>query len=137
MTAIIKKTDEQRAQEDQLDALRTYFVLPSWQKGTSTPAWSSLCRKDRFGDVVSTRIDGATAAAMSDLQARFPGMKQAEAARLLMVIGADALAAVKHEAPAVVNEATALADGRDDAARLASMVCPLVANSIGVIARNV
>ena len=123
-------------QKKQLDALAPYFVLPSWQKGVDAPAWNSLFPKQRYGEVVSTRIDGATAAALSDLSARFD-MKQAEAARLLMVIGADALAAVKHEAPAVINEATRLADGKEDAARLASYVCPLVANSIGAIARNV
>ena len=131
------KTDGMRKQDERLEALSPYFVIPSWQKGLDAPAWNSLFKRDRYGDVVSTRIDGATAAALADLLARFPGMKQAEAARLLMVIGADALAAVKHDAPAVINDATLNADGKQDAARLASMVCPLVSNAVAVIAKNV
>jgi hypothetical protein len=134
---IKKVTDAELKHLEQLEALSPYFVIPSWQKGIDAPAWNSLFRRDRYGDVVSTRIDGGTAAALADLMARFPNMKQAEAARLLMVIGADALAAVKHDAPVVINDATLKADGKEDAARLASMVCPLVSNAVSVIAKNV
>lgn len=122
------------SQKRTLEELEPLFVLPDYQrKGLERAAWNGMIAVGGKETIVSARCDSTITGYINELQARIPGLTNSAAARLLMSVGVDSLRAIEHYAPAIIEDTTRRADGvnpSNDAARLASMVCPLVAHSV-------
>lgn len=122
-------TDEQRKTYDEACwAELGYEADFSWEFDDRFPLWGVLTdRNSRYDHRVSTRIDDNAAKGIDWLAGK-TNTTTAAATRLALVVGLDVLMSVWEAVPGVYASAIRETDtcGDMSAARLASMVCPLV-----------
>jgi len=125
-----------------LDKFTDYMTLPDYEQN-SRAFWYSLIEAEQrsengFRKHLTARVDERTAKSVTRVQELIPGLSVSAACRLLIVLGLENLAAIKHYAPEVLEDAIRdNSSALQNSSRLASEVCPLTASALEELAETV